>query len=134
MNAGRGRPGAIGDSDGFQEDYAIAEARLRAARAFVFETWRDVSLSLAKGVPSRRQFTLMRLGLLHLTDAVVENAAFAHRSAGGVALRAGNLQRCLRDVFTATQHIVVSRMYTRDCGQELLGTEKRWTIRGLVSP
>ena len=130
--AGRGRPGAIGDSESFQEDFAMAEARLLASRAFIYDIWQDVSASLGEGPPRQRQFTLMRMGLLNVTDVVVGVATFAHRSAGGAALRAGALQRCLRDVFTATQHRIVTRPYARDCGQELLGTDKRWTIRGLM--
>jgi alkylation response protein AidB-like acyl-CoA dehydrogenase len=132
VRSGKGRPGTLAVSEGFQEDYALAEGRLRAARAFIFETWRDVTVGLRNGGPTQRQFTLMRLGLIHLNNAVAENAVFAHRSAGSIALRSGDLQRCLRDVFTATQHKIVSPMFTRDCGQEFIGSEKKWTNRGLV--
>jgi indole-3-acetate monooxygenase len=132
VRAGKGRPGTLADSESFQEDYALAEARYRAARAFVFETWCDVTVGLQNGVPTQRQFTLMRAGLIHLNNAVAENALFAYRSAGSIGLRAGNLQRCLRDVFTASQHKIVSRMFTRDCGQEFIGTDKKWSNRGLI--
>ena len=132
VRAGKGRPGTLAESESFQEDFALAEGRLRAARAFVFETWHDVSVCLPNGGPTQRQLTLIRLGLIHANNAVAENAVFAHRSAGSIALRSGNLQRCLRDVFTATQHKIVSRMFTRDCGRELIGSDKTWTIRGLV--
>ena len=132
VRAGKGRPGTLAESEAFREDYALAEGRLRAARAFVFETWRDVTSTLQNALPTQEQFTLMRIGLIHLNNVVAENAIFAHRSAGSIALRTGHMQRCLRDIFTATQHKIVSHMFTRDCGEAFIGTEKIWTNRGLV--
>ena len=40
-----GRAGLLGESDKFWFDYGRAEARVRAARAFLFEVWRDVEAS-----------------------------------------------------------------------------------------
>jgi len=132
VRGSKGRPGTLAESESFQEDFALAEARLRAARAFVFETWRDATSSLRNAPPTQQHFTHMRIALIHLTNVVAENAVFAHRSAGSIALRAGDMQRCLRDIFTATQHKIVSPMFTRDCGRAFIGTEKTWTNRGLV--
>ncbi len=140
VQAPSGRPSLlaeIGGSASFQENFGSAEAKFRAARAFCYETWRDVQATLAKSEPvSMRQFTLMRLSLNFVTTAVVEIATFAHRAGGGVALRPGILQRSFRDMFAATQHRIVSTNTLRMCGRELLGLEqgKVWRTRGIVDP
>lgn len=135
--ASTGRPSALAMTTGeaFQVQYAAAEAKLRAGRAFCFEVWRDVAATIARGEPlSPRQFTLMRLSLNHVTTAVAEVCTFAHKNAAGVSLRKGVLQRCFRDMFTATQHRIVSDYMLRECGRELLGlaADKLWTSRGLA--
>jgi alkylation response protein AidB-like acyl-CoA dehydrogenase len=137
-NASAGRPSALaerGGGESFQEQFAAAEAKLRAGRAFCYEVWADVEATLARGDDcSPRQFTLMRLSLNHVTTAVAEVCTFAHKTGGGVALRSGVLQRCFRDMFAATQHRIVSGFMLRECGRELLGLAegKMWTSRGLA--
>ena len=69
-----------------------------------------------------RQFTLQRLALDHVTAATADVASFAYRVAGGVSLRQGMLQRCVRDVMTGTQHRIVSSQMLRECARELLVT------------
>lgn len=137
-NAPSGRPSALAEKGGgesFQEQFAAAEAKLRAGRAFCYEVWADVEATLDRGDDcSPRQFTLMRLSLNHVTTAVAEICTFAHKTGGGVALRSGVLQRCFRDMFAATQHRIVSGFMLRECGRELLGVAdgKMWTSRGLA--
>lgn len=126
---------ALGGGESFQERYAAAEGKMRAGRAFCFETWNDVQETLDRGDPlEQRQYTLMRLSLNHVTTAVAEICSFAHKAGGGVALRSGAMQRCFRDMFTATQHRIVSDFMLRECGRELLGSAGglEWTSRGLV--
>jgi hypothetical protein len=48
-------------------------------------------------------------------------ADFAYSSAGGASLRDGALQRCFRDIHSATQHARVSPAYLRESARELLG-------------
>jgi alkylation response protein AidB-like acyl-CoA dehydrogenase len=138
VHAPTGRPSPLaefGGSDSFQENFAASEGKLRAARAFCYDVWNDVEASLARDEAlSSRQFTLTRLCLAHVTNAVMEIATFAHRAGGGVALRSGILQRCFRDMFAATQHRIVSADMLGECGRELLGLaeDKMWTSRGLV--
>ncbi|MDF8335392.1 acyl-CoA dehydrogenase family protein [Novosphingobium cyanobacteriorum] len=133
-----GRPSplaSLGGSDAFKQDYAVAEGKLRAARAFVYDVWSDIQDTVDKSEPvSVRQITLARLALNHATNAMMEISVFAHRAGGGVALHAGPLQRTLRDSFAATQHVMVSDNALRDCGLDFLGLAegKRWTPRGLV--
>ncbi|MGE5722390.1 MAG: acyl-CoA dehydrogenase family protein [Sphingomonadales bacterium] len=138
VNAPSGRPSALanlGGSDSFKEDFASAEAKLRAARALAYDVWTDITDTVSKGEPvPLRQFTWARLALNHATTAMMENSVFAHRASGGVGLRKGTLERALRDTFSATQHLVVSNNSLRDAGTDLLGLAegKRWTPRGLA--
>ena len=124
VHAPSGRPSPLaefGGADSFQEDFAAAEGELRAGRAFCYEVWGGVAATLDRGGPlAARRFTLMRLALGHITTTVVEIATFAHRAGGGVAIRSGILQRCFRDMFTATQHrrlaLYAARMRPRTAG------------------
>ncbi|MGH7089994.1 MAG: acyl-CoA dehydrogenase family protein, partial [Stellaceae bacterium] len=84
MHAPGGRPSPLaepGGGESFQENFAAAEAKFRAGRAFCYEVWRDVAATLDRDAPlSARQFTLMRLALNHLTAAMAEVATFAYRA------------------------------------------------------
>jgi alkylation response protein AidB-like acyl-CoA dehydrogenase len=125
----------IADGESFQEDYAIAEAKLRSARALVFEAWDDVESEIAHGnLPNQRQITLIRLALMHVTNIGVEVCNFAFRATGGTGLRAGTMQRFVRDMNAGAQHLLVSAMILRDCGQELLGRAdgRVWATMGLI--
>lgn len=138
VHAPAGRPTTLSDlggSDSFKEDFAVAEGKLRAARALVYDVWGDVVETISKGEPvATRQITWARLALNHATTAMMENSLFAHRASGGVGLRSGTLQRALRDTLSATQHLMVSDKALRECGRDFLGfaEDMKWTPRGLI--
>ena len=132
-----GRPGAQADSTAFQQGYAEAEARFRAARALVIETWTDLSKSLYAGDGvSVRQHTLIRLALTNITKALHEAANFVYLAGGTTALRDGTIQRLFRDVHAGTQHVTSSPAVWQTCGRELLGVAegKQWQFLDLVDP
>jgi alkylation response protein AidB-like acyl-CoA dehydrogenase len=123
------------ESEGFLEAFAKAEAKYRAARALVYESWSDVQQTLERGDhPSTRQFTLIRLALNNATWSIAEVASFVYKSAGGIALRAGAIQRYFRDMHAATQHVTSSAPILRECGRELAGFAKgkAWGFIGMV--
>lgn len=134
-----GRPSALanlGGSDSFKENFAKAEGKQRAARALCYDVWGDITETTNKGeqVPLR-QITWARVALNHATDAMMENAVFAHKASGGISLRDGALQRALRDAFSGTQHLMVADKAMQEAGRDFLGlleTPMRWTPRGLV--
>ena len=70
--ARQGRPpGAQADNAAFQQGYAQAEAKFRAARALVVESLTDLSKSLYAGDGiSVRQHTMVRLALAHITKTL----------------------------------------------------------------
>lgn len=137
VQAKGGRAAAQGQSDQFQEQYAKAEATYRAARALVFESWRDAEATLARGDRlSTRQHTLIRLGMIHVTWAAHEVAQFVYRSAGTFALRAGRIQQLFRDMHAGTQHVVASPPVYQAIGRELAGLAEgqTWQFLNLVDP
>jgi alkylation response protein AidB-like acyl-CoA dehydrogenase len=136
--AEKGRPSIIpqhGGGESFHEQFGRAEAQLRAARAFVHETWAGIEASLRGGNDvSTREFTLLRLALNHSTTVAVDVCTFAYTYGGGTALRAGTLQRCVRDMMAGMQHLTTSPAILRDCGRELLEIAhgQVWSPRGLI--
>lgn len=135
-----GRPQLIptpGGGESFQEQFGLAEAKFRASRALARETWADIQDTLDRGGDvSVRQGTLLRLALNYATSAIAEVCTFAYKYGGGLALRAGTMQRLFRDMYSGTQHITTSPTILRECGKELLGfgTGKVWGGRGLIDP
>jgi alkylation response protein AidB-like acyl-CoA dehydrogenase len=134
------RPAMIPDVGGgevFHQLYGQAEADLRAARSFVFDAWADVQAQLQRGDDMTvRQMTLVRMALNHVTSVAARATEFAYKYGGGSAARAGALQRCFRDMATATQHVTVSPWILRECAKELLGLSKGkvWGSRAMVKP
>jgi alkylation response protein AidB-like acyl-CoA dehydrogenase len=130
-----GRPGALADSDSFQEQFANAELKYRAARALVYETWEDVQDALARGErPSVHHHTLIRGALTHATWSVQEVGMFVYLAGGTTALRSGTIQRLFRDLHAGTQHVTSSPPVVRKVGQQLAGLAegKRWLFLDLV--
>jgi alkylation response protein AidB-like acyl-CoA dehydrogenase len=132
-----GRAGQIAESDAFQMGYADVEAKFRAARAFVFESWKDAWATLEAGEQlSTRQSTLLRVALSHVTWTVNEVSEFAYRNGGTTALRAGTMQRLFRDVHAGTQHITSAPGVIKAAGKELAGLapDSQWVFLDIVGP
>jgi alkylation response protein AidB-like acyl-CoA dehydrogenase len=133
--AKKGRAGSSAESDHFQIQFAEAEAKYRAARAFVLEAWRDVEESFAAGHPiSVRQDTLIRLAMGHITKTLFEVASFVYLAGGTTALRSGPIERMVRDVHAGSQHITSAPGTWRNCGRELAGLAggEHWILMNLV--
>ncbi|GAA3549470.1 acyl-CoA dehydrogenase family protein [Nonomuraea rosea] len=117
-----GRPGQIAGSDAFHADFARAEAKFRAARALVRETWADAERALDSGQwLDVRQETMVRLVLNHVTSTIAEVARFVYASGGTSAVRDGLIQRLFRDVHAGTAHITSGPQVLQECGRELAG-------------
>jgi alkylation response protein AidB-like acyl-CoA dehydrogenase len=130
-----GRAGSSADSDAFHQRLAEAEAKFRAARALVFETWRDIEQSIADELAiTVRQDTMMRLSLGHITSTLLDVANFVYLAGGTAALYEGTLERLMRDVHAGTQHVTSSPSMWQNCGRELLGLApgQQWILLDLV--
>jgi len=127
--------GKMSDSASFKQSFADAEAKYRAARAFVYGAWDDLCDSFAHERPATvQQIALIRLAMRHLHNVISETATFAHRSSRGVSLRPSLLQRCYRDIHSGTQHILLADEIMQECGKVLLGVtgeSAEWTMFGV---
>ena len=106
-----------------QSDVAKAEAGLRAARAFLLdeidEAW-DVVLAGDRVSDDAR--ARIRLAGAHAATSAAHAVDVAFTWAGGTAVfESSPLQRCLRDVHVASQHIQVSPRLYETVGRFLLG-------------
>lgn len=128
--------GKSSDSASFKFQFAQAEAKFRAARALVYETWRGVSEACARGQrPSLEQMTMIKLALRHVHDVISEVSTFAHRAARGASLHNTVMQRFYRDIHSGTQHILMADQIVEEAGRALLGLpgpNAQWTVFGVV--
>ncbi|QFU89923.1 acyl-CoA dehydrogenase [Amycolatopsis sp. YIM 10] len=130
-----GTRNAAVDTAQFHAEYASAEAKLRAARAWAMDVWRDNEETLAAGeLLSTEQDTMIRLVLNHTTWTVRDIGQTAHRWAGTAAIRRGPIDRFLRDLATGTQHITSGPVVLQNCGKWLTGAQPRahWEFLDLV--
>jgi alkylation response protein AidB-like acyl-CoA dehydrogenase len=130
-----GRPGSLAGSDAFQEKYAKLEASYRAARALVYETWTDVTMTMTSSSPlSVRQHTMIRLALGHITQVLADVANGVYLLSGTTGLRRGPIERLVRDVHAGTQHITSAPVMWQSAGRELAGLArgKHWILLDLV--
>jgi indole-3-acetate monooxygenase len=130
-----GRPGTLADSSAFHTQFGEAEAKWHAARAFIYETWREVSDTIAGGGPlSHEQRTMTRLALYHATWAAEEISVAVYRAAGTTALRSGVLQQYFRDMHAGTQHVTSAPGAIENCGRDLAGLAPghEWLYMNLV--
>jgi alkylation response protein AidB-like acyl-CoA dehydrogenase len=127
--------GKSAESASFKFQYAQTEAKYRAGRALVYETWTSVSESCGRGeLPSLDQMTMIKLSLRHIHDVLSDVATFAHRAARGASLHNTPMQRFYRDVHSGTQHILLADQIVEECGRALLGLTgegAKWTVFGV---
>jgi alkylation response protein AidB-like acyl-CoA dehydrogenase len=120
-----GSNATLANSPHAQMEVALAEARLRSARGFFYETI-DHAWSLARAggpmpIEARRD---MRLAATHAVRASIEVVNAMYTLAGGTSVYDSSpLQRHLRDVHVASQHITVGSHTLEIAGQLLLGVE-----------
>lgn len=108
-----------------QTDVARAEARLRAARAFllgeVSDAWEVAANGGRVDLDARVR---IRLAGAHAVEAATRAIESVYTMAGGAAIYDTNpLQRCLRDVHVVSQHIMVAPRLFETLGKHLFGIE-----------
>jgi alkylation response protein AidB-like acyl-CoA dehydrogenase len=106
-----------------QAEVARAEAAVRAARALLDEAIGEAwERAVADGSVDAQRRAGLRLAATHATTAGLQATETAYRLAGGSALYdASPLQRRLRDVHAATQHMLVAPATWELTGRLLLG-------------
>ena len=110
-----------------QANLGIAEAALRSARSFLYETlemtWEAVSAGQELGIEQR---AMLWLASTH-TAAAAKQAAELMFSAGGSAspYASAGVERCMRDIHAAGQHIVLAPPNYQMAGQAFLDLDMR---------
>jgi alkylation response protein AidB-like acyl-CoA dehydrogenase len=113
----------LADRASTQQHVARAEAQLRSARAFLIDAvdraWEASSSTGEISVELRRD---LRLATTHASEEAVKVVTRVYSCAGGSAIfDSSPLQRCLRDVLTASQHMMVSESTYELTGRLYLG-------------
>jgi indole-3-acetate monooxygenase len=108
-----------------QVDVARAEAAVGAASAFLLDelavAWEAI---LAGGHIPVAQRARVRIACTHAAQESARAVDLAYHLAGGSSVyTASPLQRCLRDVHTATQHLMVSTRILETAGKVVLGVD-----------
>jgi len=113
------------DKPGVQADVGRAESLLRSARAFLFEAVQELWDEVEGGAPaSMGKRALVRLANARAAAASAEVVDLMHKAGGGSSIYESNrLERCLRDVHAATQHIAVATGNYEIGGRVLLGLD-----------
>jgi indole-3-acetate monooxygenase len=122
-------PKALRDDVYIQDAVGRAETLLTSARAHVFDVVGDLWASLLDGrQPTDRQLALFTTLYPHAVGVCVEVVQLIYKAAGGAAVyQKGHLDRCLRDILTANQHVIATARTYEMAGRLLLGLEPlRW--------
>jgi alkylation response protein AidB-like acyl-CoA dehydrogenase len=111
------------DKPTVQAQVARAEALLRSARAFLFETVAAVWDRMSAGDPVDEELeTLTRLASIHGAETCAEAARIVYTLGGATSVYASSkLERCFRDAHVVTQHLAVSASGYERAGQYFLG-------------
>lgn len=114
---------SIAERSHTQMQIATAEAKLRSARAFYYDSleqaWDRAVSGESVEIDQRRN---LRLATTHAVMASAEVVDCAYNLAGGVSVfQSSNLQRHFRDIHVATQHIMVAPSTLETTGRLFLG-------------
>ena len=115
----------IADREYIQIEMAKAEARLRSARLFFYDSIDTAWDKLVEGQDLDTETrNMMRLSCTHVTRecAAVVDAAYSV-SGMAAAENSNHLARCFRDVHLPTQHAFMGEMTLKNAGAVLFGRE-----------
>jgi alkylation response protein AidB-like acyl-CoA dehydrogenase len=119
------RRGQLGDDPISMDEFAVADTRLRAARAAVREAVGEAHLVAERhGQVDRPLRARLFLAALQASDVSVEATSTAHQLGGGAAAyRDSPLLRALDDVHAARQHLLFAHKHRAALGKALAGLE-----------
>lgn len=102
-----------------------AEGLLRAGRAFLLESVADAWTVARRGVPlSWRQRGLLWFAAAQATTQALQAVDIVHRAGGAASVYSStHLERCLRDIRAASQHVCVVPTNYEMAGRLFLGDE-----------
>jgi alkylation response protein AidB-like acyl-CoA dehydrogenase len=115
--------GRAAERPSLHDDIARAEAALRSARSWLYESveesWVEVQAGRTIGL---KHAALLRLARSHCASAAAHAVDLAYSAGGGSSIyAAGLLERCFRDIHTLTQHVSMHPSNYEVSGRVLLG-------------
>jgi alkylation response protein AidB-like acyl-CoA dehydrogenase len=113
-----------------QSQLGEAEGLLRAGRAFLLETVAEAWEVVSRGEPlSWHQRALLWLAATQAATQAAQAVDIVYRAGGGSSVYASaKLERCFRDIHTASQHFNVAYSNYQAVGQFFLGDDMRATF------
>ena len=129
---GAGGEAYVRDRPDVQLAAAQAEALVRGARAYLWETTRQVwEEACETGTMTPRSRALARLANSAAFESALRAVDLAYSAGGGSSIyRRSPLQRYFRDIHTASQHSVVAASSFTQIGQALLAQSATDTMTG----
>ncbi|MFZ5834435.1 MAG: acyl-CoA dehydrogenase family protein [Pseudomonadota bacterium] len=116
----------LADRGAFHKELGLMSCRLAGARLYSL----DILNRMWEAANKKERLSLTEWGecraaMTYVTDVAAEVTSFCYRYGGGAALYQSHpLQRCLRDIYTATQHGVISDENYENLGLALIGKGK----------
>lgn len=108
-----------------QYELAQAEAKLRSARAWLYEITEEIwDKAVAGDEATMRDRAMLRMACAHAAIESARAVDTAYTLGGGTSLYEKSvLQRCLRDAHAATQHVMLAAANYETAGRVLLGLD-----------
>lgn len=115
----------LADHSHTQSEIALADAALKSARAFMFDSITTTWAKAERGAPIPIQARAeLRLAATHATRVSAEVVTAMYQLAGGSSVfQSSSLQRRFRDAHVATQHMMVAPSTYDLAGRALLGLD-----------
>ena len=119
------RRGQLADAPISMAELAVADTRLRAARAGLRDAVSEAHTHAERAEPISRQLQArICVAGMHACDTSVEVTSTAHQLGGGVAAyRGSRLLRALSDVQAARQHLLFSHQHLSELGKLVAGLD-----------
>ncbi|MCH8531802.1 MAG: flavin-dependent monooxygenase [Saccharospirillum sp.] len=113
----------LGEREYVQIEIAKAEAKVRASRAFFYESvdaaWEQI---IQGSAPSREQTNLLRLSTTHLTQACSEAVQACYQVSGMTSAENANpLSQISRNTMLCTQHAFMGAVTLKNAGAMFFG-------------
>lgn len=110
-----------------QQDLAESEAEVAAATAFIHQTIDSIyQHAAAGGKVDAAMKARIRLAATHATWSSVRAVDRLYHASGGSAIYERSvMQRCLRDIHVATQHLMVAQPTLEVVGKVMLGIDPK---------
>lgn len=116
----------LGDRGAFHKELGVMASKLTGARLFALDILSRMWTAANQGDRlSLVEWGECRAAMTYVTEVAAEAATFAYRYGSGASLYLSHpLQRCLRDIYTASQHGVVSDENYESLGLAMIGKGK----------